>query len=172
MFRQGSDLLYLDQMSFGDTLFDTSLPVSAYCYEQVVSYQLDLAAQLQSGSSIHPSRLLPDRLRWRLPILVAQHFIVSNHFFCRSAYALASQVVNIFFCIVESTCGNIQSDSLRRLPVCIQPFDGFDDHLDRFFVGGQVRCESAFIANGSVHALALQYALQVMEYLHPFSALL
>ena len=169
-FRQGSDLVYLDQNGVCDTLFDTFCQSLCICHEQIVSYQLDLAAQsvsqdLPSIPVIFCQTVFDGNNR----ILVTEHFIVRNHFFCSSAYAFACQVVNIVFCIIEFTCSNVQCDPYIVSRLVTSLFDGFDDHLDRFFVCGQVRCESAFITNCSIHALALQYALQVVEYFRTHS---
>ena len=42
--------------------------------------------------------------------------------------------------------------------------DGFDDHLEGFFVGAEVWCKAAFVTDSSVVAFALEHSLQRMEH--------
>ncbi len=94
----------LIRMEFAIPFSIPSASLCGICYKQIVSNQLDLAAQSFSKHlPAVPVVLCKTVFYGNNRILVTEHFIVRDHFLCSSAYAFACQVVNILFCIIEFT---------------------------------------------------------------------
>ena len=163
-FGQGTDLVELDQDGVGDAVVDTALQDLGVGYEQVVTHDLDFLAQFSSlVGEAFPVRFVQAIFDGDDRELGGQVGQVVGELVGGEDTTFALQVVLFLLCVVELGSSAVHGQGDVGAQLVTGSGNGFGDHFQRFGVGLQVRCETAFVAHCSGVALGLQYLGQVVE---------
>mmetsp|Transcript_9809 Transcript_9809/g.18797 ORF Transcript_9809/g.18797 Transcript_9809/m.18797 type:complete len:327 (+) Transcript_9809:301-1281(+) len=170
-FRDGANLVDLEQEAVGSLLFDGLLNLDGVRYGQVVANNLDFIADGSDDlAPVRPVILVKGIFDRDNGVLVDQLFVKGNHFVTSQngrgiligSRSLEVQVIGILAFHLEFTRGNIQTD--RNLVEVSSSFSGFHNHLQtRFDIAG--RSKSTFVTDeGSIATkLGLDDLLEVVE---------
>src|SRR5690554_6073479 len=161
-FRQATDLVELDQDGVTNTLLDTLLQDLGVGYEQVITHQLHLAAQLvgQDLPAV-PVALVHAVFDGHNRVTLTQACQVIGEAFGIKALAFTRQLILTVF--VEFRRGTIQRQGHIFAQLIASVFNSLLDRSQGRFVGRQVRRKTTLVAHRCVQALRLQHFLQAVE---------
>ncbi len=159
---QRTDLVELDQDGVTDLLVDTALEDLGVGYEQVVTDQLYLFADLVGQDfPASPVGLVHAVFDGDDRVALGQASQVVSKTGRIEYLAFASQIVVAVFVELAGSAVQCQSNVITQGIASIG--NGFGDGSQRIFVGRQVRRKATFITHGSVQAARLQNRLEVVE---------
>src|SRR5690554_4495583 len=161
-FRQATDLVELDQDGVTNALLDALLQDLGVGYEQIITNQLYLAAQLVSQDlPAIPIALVHAILDGHNRITLTQACQVIGEAFRIKALAFARQLILTVF--VELGRGTIQRQGYVFAQFIASVFNSLLDRSQGRFIGRQVRRKTTLVAHRCVQALRLQHFLQTVE---------
>ena len=159
---QRADLVELDQDRVADLLVDAALEDLGVGDEQVVANQLYLGTDLVGQDfPAGPVGLVHAVFDGDDRITLGQARQVVGETFTAEYLAFAGQVV--LTVLVELARCTVQRQGHVVTQLVAGVGNGFSDGSQSVFVGGQVRCEAAFVTHSGVQATGLEHGLEVME---------
>ena len=162
-FGKGTDLVDLDKDAVGNIVVDAAAETAGVGNKEVVADELhtfaDALGHLLPAFPVVFVETIFDGDDW---VFVEHGFIEINHFAGGAIYAFTGEVIDAI--LVKLGGSNIDREVNVFTRNKAGSLDGFDDHLEGFFVGAEVWCKAAFVTDSGVVAFALEHSLQRMEH--------